>query len=397
MDRSVETMVWTDEKLESLSFVQKALFLYLITNERSHFCGLYRLPMSAVEEGTGLPAEEIAETFSLLQKIGRIIYDNDNKVIWIKNMEKRQSGRGGRPDFVLRGIFKQLREVDSPLAAMFLEYYPDVTDRLRSDGYLARLGKLNNMNPDRSIPTVQSNHSHDMVPGNGSAEPPGTGTGTGTVNAGHINITRAEIDMNNGSGAMVGSEPLDTTKGEQGNGPTTINPSRKWDRDVALQHLGDFTSNPSHQLVARFIRARGILRGVKTEQQFRGMVNSELSAADEILTLGHDDAVIDAAMKQMNEDPFWSKKTGGWHLVHLPQVLQEVAAGNGGNGGEHKETYKERMARMNADIKRVTTPSVFDQASYDRRHKQTPEQYREEVAKIQAAEFAAKEAKGAGR
>jgi len=127
--------------------------------------------------------------------------------------------------------------------------------------------------------------------------------------------------------------------------------SDTWSPAVALARLADHTQNEAHHLVARFIQARGLIRGVENEQQFRGLVNGELDAAQEIVIRGYDDAVIDAAMKQMNEDPFWSKKTGGWHLIHLPQVLQEVAAGNGGNGGkEHRETRKEWLARCDTGL-----------------------------------------------
>jgi hypothetical protein len=85
--RPIKTCFWSDEWIASLSPNEKLLYLYLITNERTSLCGIYRLPIQYISFETSLNQQEIEECFKsfypkVLHKDGWII---------IKNFKKHQS------------------------------------------------------------------------------------------------------------------------------------------------------------------------------------------------------------------------------------------------------------------------------------------------------------------
>lgn len=75
MLRSVQTTVWSlSKKFKRLDPLQKLLFLYLITNERTSLCGVYELDLDEVALRTGIDYRTLPEMFSQMEDVGIAMY-----------------------------------------------------------------------------------------------------------------------------------------------------------------------------------------------------------------------------------------------------------------------------------------------------------------------------------
>ena len=85
--RPIKTCFWSDEWVATLKPTEKLLYLYLITNERTNLCGIYRLPIQYISFETGLNQGQLEKAF---QSFGaRVMYKNGWVVL--KNYKKHQS------------------------------------------------------------------------------------------------------------------------------------------------------------------------------------------------------------------------------------------------------------------------------------------------------------------
>lgn len=78
--RYVDTKLWSDSYVSKLDPVEKLLFIYLMTNERTNLSGIYELPIKYMSVETGI------ET-SMLQNI-LTRFENDGKIVmfegWVR-------------------------------------------------------------------------------------------------------------------------------------------------------------------------------------------------------------------------------------------------------------------------------------------------------------------------
>ena len=75
--RYINTKIWSDNWISNLDPVEKLLFLYLLTNERTEICGIYELPLKYMALETGIEKE-------MVEKILKRFYE-DKKVIYVDN------------------------------------------------------------------------------------------------------------------------------------------------------------------------------------------------------------------------------------------------------------------------------------------------------------------------
>jgi hypothetical protein len=86
--RYINTKFWSDNWVSNLDPIEKLLFIYLLTNERTNIAGIYELPIKYMAVETGIEKEMIEK---ILKRFG-----NDNKVkylngwIYIYNFQKHQ-------------------------------------------------------------------------------------------------------------------------------------------------------------------------------------------------------------------------------------------------------------------------------------------------------------------
>jgi hypothetical protein len=99
----LDTKFWSDTYISTLEPLEKLLFLYLITNEKTDICGIYELPMKIMMIETDMDKKTIE---TILEKFG-----SDNKILykngWIllQNFVKHQNFESPTVD---NGIRKSL-------------------------------------------------------------------------------------------------------------------------------------------------------------------------------------------------------------------------------------------------------------------------------------------------
>jgi len=104
---------WTDPKISRLDMDTQRLFIYLFTNPHRNYCGLYYLPKTYIREQTGLSDRAIDRGIDTLSREGFIEYSEEYKVVFVKNMLKRQAGELA---FYLNA--KQIKGIEKHLATL---------------------------------------------------------------------------------------------------------------------------------------------------------------------------------------------------------------------------------------------------------------------------------------
>ena len=57
--RYIHTKFWSDDWISRLDPVEKLLFIYLLTNERTNICGVYELPLKFMAVETGIEKDMV--------------------------------------------------------------------------------------------------------------------------------------------------------------------------------------------------------------------------------------------------------------------------------------------------------------------------------------------------
>lgn len=84
--RAVDSRFWSDSWVQSsLNPLDRYLFIYLLTNERSSWCGVYELPLKFIANETGIEKDELER--SMLPRLAPKILYIDGWIA-IKNFEK---------------------------------------------------------------------------------------------------------------------------------------------------------------------------------------------------------------------------------------------------------------------------------------------------------------------
>ncbi len=121
--RSVETKIWQDSKIRHLNTNCKLVFIYLITNKHSHYCGLYYLPLQLIEIELGISIKDVMLAIENLILHKLIKYDNDTYIIWVVNMFNYQCKSSQTK--LITGAKKYLEGIDSYIVNEFEEHYCD--------------------------------------------------------------------------------------------------------------------------------------------------------------------------------------------------------------------------------------------------------------------------------
>ena len=87
--RYVDTKFWSDTWASNLDPVEKLLFLYLLTNERTNIAGVYELPVKLMANETGIEKEMIEKILSRFERERKVIMSNG--WIIIINFRKHQA------------------------------------------------------------------------------------------------------------------------------------------------------------------------------------------------------------------------------------------------------------------------------------------------------------------
>src|SRR3989304_8021965 len=123
--RFVNDSFWTDPEVKPLSFRTKGLFLYFITNPHGHISGIYYLPVSTIQEETGLSAKELKQEIHTLSVDYRhTLYHPNFSVAWVRTMLQHQVFN----DKVKTNIENHLLTLHKCLLIQdFLDYYDSLS------------------------------------------------------------------------------------------------------------------------------------------------------------------------------------------------------------------------------------------------------------------------------
>ena len=102
----VNTRFWSDNFINELNPLDKYLFLYFLTNEKTNICGVYELPLKMIASETGLDREMLVKMLKRLK--GRIDYFEG--WIIVRNFVKYQNTKN---ESVKIGIDKAMSEIPS--------------------------------------------------------------------------------------------------------------------------------------------------------------------------------------------------------------------------------------------------------------------------------------------
>jgi hypothetical protein len=89
--QKLHSQIWTDEKFEALSDSAKLLFVYIISCPHSNTIGLFTLPKKYIECDLNWSAKQLAEPFSELLAKQLIAYDDNTRLVLVKNHLKHNT------------------------------------------------------------------------------------------------------------------------------------------------------------------------------------------------------------------------------------------------------------------------------------------------------------------
>ena len=104
--RYINTKFWSDTWISNLDPIEKLLFLYLLTNERTNIAGVYELPLKIMAVETGIEKEMIEKILERFKIDTKVIYKDG--WICIKNFIKHQDSNNEK---IKKGIELALLEV----------------------------------------------------------------------------------------------------------------------------------------------------------------------------------------------------------------------------------------------------------------------------------------------
>jgi hypothetical protein len=114
--RMINTKFWSDGWIVNLDPIEKLLFLYLLTNERTNICGVYELPIKYMAIETGIDKDMVEKVLKRFTKDKKIYFIKGWVVI--KNFIKNQNQ--GSPK-VKVGIEAELSKIPAEILTKIKE------------------------------------------------------------------------------------------------------------------------------------------------------------------------------------------------------------------------------------------------------------------------------------
>jgi hypothetical protein len=82
--RQIHTKIWGDCWFFRLTTVEKAVFIYLFSNERACLAGLYEIPIEIIATETGVTVGEAQEILEKFAADGKAIYEDG--WVWVPSL-----------------------------------------------------------------------------------------------------------------------------------------------------------------------------------------------------------------------------------------------------------------------------------------------------------------------
>ena len=140
----INTKFWSDGWVVNLDPIEKLLFLYLLTNERTNICGIYELPLKFMAIETGIEKEMVEKVLNRFTKDKRIYFIKGWVVI--KNFIKHQNQ--GSPKVKI-GIEAELVKIPKEI----LDKIKELDNKIKGIDTLSHLNLNSNLNSNIKIAT----------------------------------------------------------------------------------------------------------------------------------------------------------------------------------------------------------------------------------------------------
>jgi len=128
--RSINTSMWADGWFETISPIQKLVWIYLLTNSYTNMLGIYKVSIKRIIFETGLTGKQISDTLESFERIGKAFYWF-NEWIFLPNWIKNQSMNGNMIKSAIQNFNELPIDLKNNLLALNFESFESL-----SNGYL---------------------------------------------------------------------------------------------------------------------------------------------------------------------------------------------------------------------------------------------------------------------
>ena len=87
--RLIKSSFWSDSYIENLNPIEKMLYLYFLTNDKTNLIGIYELSIKRMSFQTGIDAKKILSILAKFETDKKILYKNN--YVFIANFLKHQN------------------------------------------------------------------------------------------------------------------------------------------------------------------------------------------------------------------------------------------------------------------------------------------------------------------
>lgn len=115
--------IWTDNQFENYSPEKKLVYIFLLTNQYVEKSGIYKISVRQINFNTGVINEVINEVINDLINEGKIDYDFQNAIIFIKNLFKYQKGMIKNENLLLMTLKRNYDLVQCGFWESFFDHY----------------------------------------------------------------------------------------------------------------------------------------------------------------------------------------------------------------------------------------------------------------------------------
>ncbi|WP_080657275.1 hypothetical protein [Treponema pedis] len=87
VQRYISSSFWSDDWVDSLTGLEKLLYMYLLTNECTSICGVYKITIKRMKDDTGIPREEVMRMLDVFAKAKKAFYFEEYIILpkWLKH------------------------------------------------------------------------------------------------------------------------------------------------------------------------------------------------------------------------------------------------------------------------------------------------------------------------
>ena len=126
--RLIASRFWTGQtavRMRKQPNETRVVAFYLVTAPTSHVTGLYTITIGTIADDLGITAGRVVKALQWLSNDGYCRWDDDNSVIWVRQMARHQIGVSLEArDCRVTAILAHLREYQhSPLVHEFVRHY----------------------------------------------------------------------------------------------------------------------------------------------------------------------------------------------------------------------------------------------------------------------------------